>query len=128
MDEYLQCLYNYILEVRRDETLRKTPEYRMERISLLTMMRTMDADLSEEQQKIVNRYLSCQSRLSALEGEWLFQEAVSLGRWLAAGGPPKAAGPYKSPVGAGPLAGPSAGNAGACPRPAPRTGPRCCCR
>lgn len=93
MDEYLQCLYNYILEVRRDETLRKTPEYRMERISLLTMMRTMDADLSKEQQKIVNRYLSCQSRLSALEGEWLFQEAVSLGRWLAAGGPPKAAAP-----------------------------------
>ena len=26
MDEYLQCLYNYILEVRRDETLLKLPE------------------------------------------------------------------------------------------------------
>lgn len=83
MDEYLQCLYNYILEVRRDETLLKLPEYRMERISLLAAMRAMDAALSEEQQKIVNRYLSCQSRLSVLEDEWLFQEAMALGKWLA---------------------------------------------
>ena len=83
MNEYLQCLYNYILEVRRDDALRKLPEYRMERISLLAAMRAMDAALSEEQQKIVNRYLSCQARLSVLEDEWLFQEAMALGKWLA---------------------------------------------
>ena len=58
MDEYLQCLYNYILEVRRDETLLKLPEYRMERISLLAAMRAMDAALSKEQQKAVNAFLS----------------------------------------------------------------------
>lgn len=83
MDEYLQCLYNYILEVRRDETLLKTPEYHTERKSLLAAMRAMDAVLSEEQQKMVNRYLSCQSRLSVLEDAWLFQEAVALGKWMA---------------------------------------------
>ena len=83
MDEYLQCLYNYILEVRRDETLLKLPEYRMERISLLAAMRAMDAALSTEQQKAVNAFLSCQSRLSVLEDEWLFQEAMALGKWLA---------------------------------------------
>nr|WP_325217741.1 hypothetical protein [uncultured Oscillibacter sp.] len=83
MDEYLQCLYNYILEVRRDETLLKLPEYRMERISLLAAMRAMDAALSKEQQKAVNAFLSCQSRLSVLEDEWLFQEAMALGKWLA---------------------------------------------
>ena len=83
MDEYLQCLYNYILEVRRDETLLKLPEYRMERISLLAAMRAMDAALSKEQQKAVNAFLSCQYRLSVLEDEWLFQEAMALGKWLA---------------------------------------------
>ena len=83
MDEYLQCLYNYILEVRRDETMLKTPEYRMRRTSMLTAMRAMDAVLSEEQQKAVNTFLSGHSRLSVLEDEWLFQEAVALGRWLA---------------------------------------------
>lgn len=83
MDEYLRCLYNYILEVRRDEILLKTPEYRTERRSLLAAMRAMDAALSEEQQKMVNSFLSCQSRLSVLEDEWLFREAVALGRWMA---------------------------------------------
>lgn len=83
MDEYLQCLYNYILEVRRDETLLKTPEYRMRRTTMLVAMQTMDAVLPEDQKKIVNAFLSSQSRLSILEDEWLFREAVSLGKWLA---------------------------------------------
>ena len=83
MDEYLGCLYNHILEVRRDETLLKTPEYRMRRTAMLTAMRAMDAVLSEEQQKAVNVFLSCQFHLSVLESDWLFQEAVSLGKWMA---------------------------------------------
>lgn len=83
MDEYLYCLYNYILEVRRDETLLKTPEYRMERISMLAAMHVMDAALTEQQQKAVDAYLSSHSRLSVLEDEWLFLEAVALGKWLA---------------------------------------------
>lgn len=83
MDEYLQCLYDYILEVRRTETLQKTPEYRMRRTSMLAAMQAMDAVLPEEQKKVVDAFQTSQSRLSVLEEEWLFQEAVSLGKWLS---------------------------------------------
>lgn len=83
MDEYLQCLYEYILEVRRDETLLRTAEYRSGRVSLLSAMQAMEAALTEEQRKKVDHYLTCQSRLSVLESDWLFREAVALGEWLS---------------------------------------------
>ena len=83
MDEYLQCLYNDILEVRRDETLLKTPEYRTHRTAMLFAMRLIEDSLSEEQQKAFDRYLTCYSNLSILESDWLFHEGVALGKWLA---------------------------------------------
>ena len=83
MDEYLQCLYEYILEVRRDETLLRTAEYRSGRVSLLSAMQAMEAALTEEERKKVDHYLTCQSRLSVLESDWLFREAVALGEWLS---------------------------------------------
>lgn len=83
MDEYLQCLYSYILEVRRDETLRKTPEYCTQRRSLLEAMHAMQDALPRDLREIVDAYLTCQSHLSVLESDWLFQEAVSLGKWMA---------------------------------------------
>ena len=83
MDEYLQCLYNYIMETRRDETLMRTYEYRKRRTAMLTAMHFMEATLTEEQRKTVDSYLSLQSKLTVMESDWLFQEGVALGRWMA---------------------------------------------
>lgn len=83
MDEYLQCLYHYILEVRREETLLKTTEYRLRRAAMLAALRTMDAVLPEEHRKVVDDYLSSQFHLSVLESDWLFSEGVALGKWMA---------------------------------------------
>lgn len=83
MDEYLKCLYDHILGTRRDETLTKTAEYRTRRTTMLLALEVMEAGLTEEQQKKVDHYLSCQDRVSVLESDWLFQEAVALGEWLS---------------------------------------------
>jgi len=83
MDEYLQCLYDYILEVRRDETLLKTPEFRAERKTMLRAWDAMEAALTGEQQKIVEEFLSAKEQTSIREDEWLFLEGVALGGWLA---------------------------------------------
>lgn len=83
MDEYLQYLYTHIPEVRRNKTLLRTAEYHIQRTSMLMALRTMDLALSEEQRKVVDVYLSSQSRLDVLESDWLFLEGVALGRWLA---------------------------------------------
>ncbi len=83
MDEYLQCLYDYILEVRRNETLLKTPEYRAARKSFLRAWDVMEAALTKEQQEIVDRLLTARENVCSREDEWLFLEGVSLGRWMA---------------------------------------------
>ena len=69
MDEYLKCLYDHILETRRDETLTKTAEYRTRRTTMLLALEVMEAGLTEEQQKKVDHYLSCQDRVSVLESD-----------------------------------------------------------
>ena len=43
MDEYLKCLYDHILETRRDETLTKTAEYRTRRTTMLLALEVMEA-------------------------------------------------------------------------------------
>jgi len=83
MDEYLQCLYNYILEVRRDDTLLKTPEYRAMRKDMVQAWDAMEAALTGEQQEIVDRLLTAKEKVYSREDEWLFLEGIALGRWLA---------------------------------------------
>ncbi len=83
MDEYLQCLYDYILEVRRDETLLKTPEYRTARGEMLRAWESMEAALTGEQREIVERLLSARETVYCREDEWLFLEGIALGRWMA---------------------------------------------
>ncbi len=83
MDEYLQCLYDYILEVRRDETLLKTPEYRTARRNMLRAWDAMEAALTGEQREAVDRLLTAKEKVCSREDEWLFLEGVALGRWMA---------------------------------------------
>lgn len=83
MDEYLRCLYDYILEVRRDDTLLKMPEYRAAHENLLQAWDAMEAALTGEQQEIVDRLLTAKENVYIREDEWLFLEGVSLGKWMA---------------------------------------------
>jgi len=83
MNEYLRCLYDYILEVRRNDTLLKMPEYRTLRMELAQAWDAMEAALTGEQQEIVDRLMSARERVYSREDEWLFLEGVALGQWLA---------------------------------------------
>jgi len=83
MDEYLQCLYDYILEVRRNDTLLKTPEYRKARKDMLQAWETLESALTGEQWKVVERFLSARENVYIQEDDWLFLEGVALGGWIA---------------------------------------------
>ena len=83
MHEYLKHLYNYILESRMSSSLQKRVEYQSSHIKVLDAWREMEKVLTDEQKKVVNDLLDAKAQVSTFEDEWLFQEGVALGKWLA---------------------------------------------
>lgn len=83
MDEYLQCLYNCVIEHISAAKHPNTEEYhRCMAVQDKTWSALKDA-LSPAQLGLVEDYRSAWSGISGLEDELLFQTAVSLGKWMA---------------------------------------------
>lgn len=83
MDEYFQCLLDYIVEGHKTDSLLKTLEYQSQMKSVLKSWEAVENVLSQSQITTVDTYFSEYSQLSSLEKDWLFLEGVVLGRWLA---------------------------------------------
>ena len=83
MDEYFQCLLDYIVEGHKTDSLLKTLEYQSQMKSVLKSWEAVENVLSQSQITTVDTYFSEYSQLSSLEKDWLSLEGVALGRWLA---------------------------------------------
>ena len=83
MDNYLQCLYYYVLENLSPAMHPDFPEYRRCADTANNAWIALKETLSPAQLELVENYRSAWDRVSALEDELLFQKAVALGKWMA---------------------------------------------
>lgn len=83
MDEYLKCLYCYIIDSHRADTLLHSLEYQVRSQSAFRAWERLEDELSQAQLTAVDEYMSEYAQLSGLEKDWIFQEGVALGRWMA---------------------------------------------
>ena len=82
MDEYLQCLYAYAME---NLFLRNRPdmeEYRFRSTAQEEALDSLEKTLTPEQHRLLEVYQAARCHVCAMEDRWLFQEAVSLGKWM----------------------------------------------
>lgn len=82
MDEYLRCLYDYIMEHLSASKHPDAEEY-CRCIALQDKAwSALKAALTPEQLELVENYQTARARTCTLEDELLFQAAVSLGKWM----------------------------------------------
>ena len=83
MVQLLKCLYCYIIDSHRADTLLHSLEYQVRSQSAFSAWERLEDELSQAQLTAVDEYMSEYAQLSGLEKDWIFQEGVALGRWLA---------------------------------------------
>lgn len=83
MDEYLETLYHYILEIRRSDHLVKSKEFQTCQQEILQAWEALESVVSSEQQQALDSLFSARAQLSFFEEQWLFLEGIALGKWLA---------------------------------------------
>lgn len=83
MDVYLKCLYDHIMEHLLDNKRPDMPEYRRRSTTQDLAWYTLTQTLTPEQLHLLELYQTARAHVFALEDQWLFQEAVSLGKWMA---------------------------------------------
>lgn len=83
MDDYLDFLFDYVLETRLDEIARASAEYQRAAAEALRRSEALDAMLTKEQKTALDELLSADSRVLTMDERILFQEAVALGKWMA---------------------------------------------
>ncbi len=83
MDSYLKCLYDHVMECLLRCPRPDMAEYGLRAAEQGRAWEDLKQALSPEQIQLVEAYQAAQSRVFALEDEWLFQEAVALGKWMA---------------------------------------------
>ncbi len=83
MDAYLECLYSHVMEHLLDNERPDMPEYRRRSTAQSSAWYALAQALTPEQRRLLELYQAAQARVFVLEDQWLFQEAVSLGKWMA---------------------------------------------
>jgi len=83
MDEYLQCLYTHVMERLLLSPRPDLAEYRLRSIDQDQAWDALEKTLAPEQLQLLEAYQAAKSHVCAIEDRWLFQEAVSLGKWMA---------------------------------------------
>ena len=81
MDAYMQCLYDHITG-RLAERLREDPGYRRLVDAWADAGEALEAGLSPEQSRLLDRCQCAEADMLSRENETLFLEGVALGRWL----------------------------------------------
>ncbi len=83
MDDYLKCLYDHVMDGLLPGAGRDRAEHDRRSREQERAWDALWASLSPEQIGLVEDYQAAQAETCALEDEWLFQEGVALGKWLA---------------------------------------------
>lgn len=83
MDTYLKCLYDHIMEHLLDSERLDMPEYKRRTTTQDLAWYALAHTLTPEQLHLLSLYQTAQSHVFVLEDQWLFQEAVALGKWMA---------------------------------------------
>ncbi|WP_325200505.1 hypothetical protein [Oscillibacter sp.] len=83
MDEYLDCLYQYVSENFLLDARLDLMDYHRWNEAQNTAWAALKEALTPEQLRLVEDYQSACSGKRFLEDRLLFQKAVSLGKWMA---------------------------------------------
>lgn len=83
MDAYLKCLYTHVMEHLLDSERPDMPEYKRRSTTQDKAWKNLREALTVEQLRLVEEYQAAYSYVCDIEDEWLFQAAVSLGKWMA---------------------------------------------
>lgn len=83
MDEYLQCLYRYVLDHLLLDTRMDFIDYNRRVKSENLAWDALAVALTPEQIELVENYHNACAKTRFLEDELLFQKAVALGKWMA---------------------------------------------
>ena len=83
MDKYLKCLYDHVMEHLLTDTRRNMFEYNRCSLAQEQAWGVLKSTLTPEQLELLEDYQAARTKVCALEEEWLFQESITLGKWLA---------------------------------------------
>lgn len=83
MDDYLDCLFEHVLEPRLDERARASAEYQRAADDALRKSDILESMLAPEQKAALDALLAADSRILTMDERIIFQEAVALGKWMA---------------------------------------------
>lgn len=83
MDEYLDCLYQYVSDHLEADARLDLIDYSRCRSAQDMAWEALERALTPEQLRLVEDYRSTWCGLRFLEDRLLFQKAVALGRWMA---------------------------------------------
>ncbi|WP_300412008.1 hypothetical protein [uncultured Oscillibacter sp.] len=83
MDEYLDCLYQYVSDRLEADAQLDLIEYSRRSDEQNTAWAALKTALTPEQLHLVEDYRAAWCGLRFLEDRLLFQKAVSLGKWMA---------------------------------------------
>lgn len=83
MDDYLQCLYSYILDHLRSNAHLNLFDYSRWNERREQAWKALAEALTPEQLDLVENYYSAWCGLRELDDKLLFEAAVSLGKWMA---------------------------------------------
>jgi len=83
MDEYLDCLFQYVSENLLLDARVDLIDYNRWNESENTTWTALNAALTPEQLRLVEDYNAACSGKRFLEDQLLFQKAISLGKWMA---------------------------------------------
>lgn len=83
MDDYLDCLFQYVLEMRLCERIRSSLEYQQASNESMRKMEILKSTLTHEQKTALNEFLSANGHLLNMDEYIIFQEAIALGKWMA---------------------------------------------
>lgn len=83
MDEYLDCLYRYVLDHLLLDVRLDLIDYNRRSMRENMAWDALEKSLTPEQLDLVEEYQSACGDMRFLEDELLFQKAIALGKWLA---------------------------------------------
>ena len=84
MDEYLNCLMEYISSQRVGAQLKQSPQQKIDAEQADHAYDELLSGLTPPQKETLERFANARDAMTIREMELLFREGVLLGKWMAA--------------------------------------------
>ena len=82
MDEYLECLMDYVEETRVGKLLRTQERYRKSLQKASDAYEELSAKLPPEQLATLEEFRDAHNSMNAVHSEIVFQQGVAVGKWM----------------------------------------------